>query len=250
MSLTGRGILVRLVSILSLLALWELSARIAASPRLPSAGAVLRLLGEEIGGGRLPHEVAVTLLRVAAAFALAMVSGTALGLAMGRWRSLDRFFDSWLTALLNLPALVLIVLLYVWFGLNDASAIAAVALNKLPATAVTVREGARALDRNLMEMAEAFQVPRSRRLAHVVLPQLFPYLFAAARSGLALIWKIVLVVELLGRSNGVGFEIQLYFQLFDVAHILAYSLAFMIVVQLIEWLVLNPLERRAGRWRP
>ncbi|HLY57357.1 MAG TPA: ABC transporter permease [Stellaceae bacterium] len=250
MSLTGRDILVRLLSILALLAVWEVSARIAASPLLPSATAVLALLGQEIAGGRLPHEVGVTLLRVAASFVLAMVSGTALGLAMGRWRMVDQFFDSWLTALLNLPALVLIVLLYVWFGLNDASAIAAVALNKLPATAVTVREGARALDRNLLEMAEAFQVPHGRRLAHVVLPQLYPYLFAAARSGLALIWKIVLVVELLGRSNGVGFEIQLYFQQFDVAHILAYSLAFMIVVQLIEWLVLNPLERRAVRWRP
>jgi NitT/TauT family transport system permease protein len=82
-----------------------------------------------------------------------------------------------------------------------------------------------------------------------VLPQLYPYLFGAARSGLALIWKIVLVVELLGRSNGVGFEIQLYFQLFDVAHILAYSLAFMIIVQAAEWLVMNPLERRVGAWR-
>jgi NitT/TauT family transport system permease protein len=83
----------------------------------------------------------------------------------------------------------------------------------------------------------------------VILPQLYPSLAAAARSGLALIWKIVLVVELLGRSNGVGFQLGVYFQLFDVTGILAYALSFIIVVQLIEWGLLQPLERRINRWR-
>jgi NitT/TauT family transport system permease protein len=101
----------------------------------------------------------------------------------------------------------------------------------------------------LDEMALSFRMPRWRVLRHVVLPQLVPYVFAAARSGLALIWKIVLVVELLGRSNGIGFQIQIYFQLFDVTMILAYTLAFILVVQIIEWAVLQPLENRATRWR-
>ena len=98
-------------------------------------------------------------------------------------------------------------------------------------------------------MAQSFHMSRWRTLRHVTLPQLTPYVFAAARSGLALIWKIVLVVELLGRSNGVGFQIQIYFQLFDVTLILAYTLAFILVVQLIEWTILQPLERWATRWR-
>jgi NitT/TauT family transport system permease protein len=82
-----------------------------------------------------------------------------------------------------------------------------------------------------------------------MMPQLTPYVFAAARSGLALIWKIVLVVELLGRSNGVGFQIQIYFQLFDVTMILAYTLAFILVVQAIEWGVLRPLQLWTTQWR-
>jgi len=57
------------------------------------------------------------------------------------------------------------------------------------------------------------------------------------------------VAELLGRSDGVGFQIGVYFQLFDVAGILAYTLAFIAVVQVLEWFVLQPLERRASRWR-
>ena len=124
------------------------------------------------------------------------------------------------------------------------------ALNKIPNVVVTIREGARALDPR--SARDGAGVPRSAAatvLRDVMLPQLYPYLAAAARSGLALIWKIVLVVELLGRSNGVGFQLGVYFQLFDVPSILAYALAFIVVVQLIEWGVLQPLERRATQWR-
>jgi len=231
------------------LLLWEVAARLAGSRLLPTASAVVAMMAHEAASGDLLLNLGITLLRVAASFAIAMVLGTALGLALGVWRWLDLAFDSWLIVLLNMPALVLIVLMYVWFGLNEPTAVIAVALNKLPSTAVTVREGARALDRGLMEMARSYRMGRLATLRHVVLPQLHPYLFAAARSGLAIIWKIVLVVELLGRSNGVGFAIEEYFQLFDVTRILAYTLAFILVVQAIEWGLWQPLERRANRWR-
>jgi NitT/TauT family transport system permease protein len=216
---------------------------------LPTVTTVLGAMLQQTISGALPWNLAITLGRVAAAFTLSLLLGSTLGIAMGRWRRLDLLLDSAVTVLLNLPALVVIVLLYVWFGLNEIAAIAAVALNKLPTTVVTLREGARALNPALAEMAASFHMSRRRTLRHVILPQLAPYLFAASRSGLALIWKIVLVVELLGRSNGVGFQIQIYFQLFDVKLILAYTFAFILVVQVIEWAVLQPLERRTTRWR-
>jgi NitT/TauT family transport system permease protein len=191
----------------------------------------------------------MTLFRVVLSFILAMSLGTAIGFAMGRWRALDVVFDSWIVLLLNLPALVVIVLAYVWFGLTEAAAIGAVALNKLPLVVVTLREGARSLDPDFADMARSFRVGAWRRVRHIIVPQLSPFLVVAARSGLSLIWKIVLVVELLGRSDGVGFQIQLYFQLFDVTRILAYTIAFVAVVQAIEWTLLQPIERRVGRWR-
>ena len=72
---------------------------------------------------------------------------------------------------------------------------------------------------------------------------------AATRSGLALIWKIVLVVEMLGRSNGMGYQLHFFFQQFDVASILAYTIAFVALIQAIELLLLKPLDKRAQRWR-
>jgi NitT/TauT family transport system permease protein len=151
--------------------------------------------------------------------------------------------------LLNLPALVIIVLAYIWAGLTETAAVSAVALNKLPIATVTVREGARSLDTALDEMAQVFRMRAWTRIRHVVLPQLAPYLAAAARSGLSLVWKIVLIVELLGRPNGVGFEIGVAFQLFDVTRILAYALAFVAVMLAVETLLVQPLERHIARWR-
>jgi NitT/TauT family transport system permease protein len=241
---------VPLASILALLLLWQVAAWLAAEPRLmPPPAVVLERLAEEAASGELPFHLVATLLRVAGSFAIAMALGTALGLLMGRLPLLDAAFQPWLVFFLNLPALVTIVLAYIWIGLDETAAVVAVALNKIPNVVVTVREGARALDKGLLEMAQAFAVDRWRTLRHVVLPQLAPFFLAATRSGLALIWKIVLVVELLGRSSGVGFQIGTYFQLFDVAAILAYALSFVAIVQMIEWCVVQPIERRISQWR-
>jgi NitT/TauT family transport system permease protein len=204
----------------------------------------------EARSGALAFNLAVTLARVAASFLIAMLLGTVIGLVMGRNRTVDRLGDPWLVVLLNLPALVIIVLAYIWAGLTETAAIAAVALNKLPIATVTVREGARSLDAGLDEMAQVFRMGPWVRLRHVVFPQLAPYLAAAARSGLSLVWKIVLIVELLGRSNGVGFEIGIAFQLFDVTRLLAYAFAFVAVMLVIETFLVQPLERHVSRWRP
>src|ERR1700746_3235567 len=104
---------------------------------------------------------------------------------MGRVKLADKLGDPWLVVLLNLPALVIIVLAYVWGGLTEAAAIAAVAINKLPNTILTVREGARALDSALDEMAHVFAIPRGTAFRHIILPQLTPYVAAAGRSGLS-----------------------------------------------------------------
>jgi NitT/TauT family transport system permease protein len=240
----------RLLSLAALIAAWWIGSHFAGERLLPQPQAVAAAIVAEARSGALAFNLGTTLARVAAAFFIAMALGTMLGLAMGRHRNLDRLGDPWLVALLNLPALVIIVLAYVWAGLTEAAAIAAVALNKLPIAIVTVREGARSLDAGLDDMAQVFRMGPWVRLRHVVLPQLAPYLAAAARSGLSLVWKIVLIVELLGRPNGVGFEIGIAFQLFDVTRILAYALAFVGVMLVIETFLVQPLERHVSRWRP
>ena len=242
--------MLRLASLALFVAIWWVASLFAGAQMLPGPERVLEKVIDEARAGELFFQVGVTLLRVFFAFTLAMAVGTAIGLLMGRFKLVDRLGDPWLIVLLNMPALVIIVLAFIWGGLTEIAAVLAVAVNKLPNAVVTVREGARALDAGLDEMAQVFALPRWKALRHVVLPQLAPYVAAAARSGLSLVWKIVLIVELLGRPNGVGFEIGIAFQLFDVTLILAYALTFVVVILAIETLLVQPIERRASRWRP
>ncbi len=195
----------RFLSLAVLIAAWAITAALVHSRLLPGPLAVGATALADIRSGELPFQMACTLARVVASFAIAMMLGSIAGYAMGRSKALDSFADSWLVVLINMPALVLIIFAYIWIGLNEAAAILAVAINKLPNVIVVMREGARALDPEIDEMASVFQFGRLKRIRHVVIPQLAPYLAAGSRSGLSIVWKIVLVVELLGRPNGVGF---------------------------------------------
>lgn len=239
----------RFLSLAVLVAAWAITAALAQSRLLPGPLAVGATTLAEIRSGELPFQMACTLGRVIGSFAIAMILGSIAGYAMGRSKTLDRFADSWLVVLINMPALVVIIFAYIWIGLNETAAILAVAINKLPNVIVVMREGARALDPEIDEMASAFQFTRFKKLRHVVIPQLAPYLAASSRSGLSIVWKIVLVVELLGRPNGVGFVLGSAFSLFDMAKILSYAICFIVLMLVIEGFVVQPLERRANRWR-
>jgi NitT/TauT family transport system permease protein len=240
----------RLLSIVVFFATWWTASLLAGGAKLPSPPLVLTAMITEVSSGALFFHLGMTMARVALAFTLAMTLGVAIGYLMGRVRLANRVGDPWLILLLNLPALVVIVLAYIWAGLTEVAAISAIAINKLPTAVVTLREGTRTLDAALDEMSTVFAIPRWKAFRHVILPQLAPYIAATARSGLSLVWKIVLVAELLGRPNGVGFEIGVAFQLFDIPLLLAYSLTFAAVVLAIETVLLQPFEAHLSRWRP
>ncbi len=241
--------LLALLSLLLLMLIWHGLAIYFNDNTLPTPELVLSVFWQEIISGQLPHHLGITLFRLITSFSIAMFFGCAIGIVLGRNKKLDAFFDNWLIIFLNIPALVTIILCYVWFGLIESAAILAVVINKLPNVIVTLREGTKALDKDLFEMAQCYHFSKQKTFTHVIWPQLHPFVMAATRSGLALIWKIILVVELLGRSDGMGYQLHLFFQLFDVASILAYTIAFILVIQAIELFILKPLDKKACRWR-
>ena len=251
-TITGVGLSnrwLRVISFVLLILILAGAAALAQSRVLPDPWQVTLTLYDHAVNGSLLFDLGITLWRVIVAFIFAMLAGCAIGIVMGLRGRLDVLFDGWLILLLNIPALVTIVLCYVWFGLGEAAAILAVALNKFPNVVVTLREGTRAVDRDLLQVAEVFRLDRRTTFFRFFLPQLYPYIMVAARSGIALIWKIVLVVELLGRSNGIGFQISIFFQLFDIAGIMAYTLAFVIVMLFVEIALVGPMDRYVTRWR-
>lgn len=233
-----------------LLVLWHLLAVIVDHRLFPTPVEVVREVWFLATERSLIEDVLKTLSRAAAAFVTAMLLGAILGAIFGRVRAADRLFGSWVLIGLNVPAIVVAITCYIWLGLSEFALILAVVINKTPLVTVTMREGVRALDHGFGELAALYRVPFWRRLRRFTMPQLMPYALTAARTGLSLIWKIVLVFEVLGSDGGVGFRIGIFFQNFDITGILAYTMAFMAVVFLIEYAVMRRLEAKVLGWRP
>ena len=248
----GRQIVGRSLEIASLpllLVLWQVLAMHYGNRLFPTPVDVAGRIAELTTAEKLVPDFAKTLGRAAVAFVLSMIIGSAIGIVMGRVRWLDRLFGGWLVVGLNLPAIVIAIVLYIWLGLTEFALILAVMCNKIPLVATTIREGVKSFSHDLDELAVAFRMPFLRRLRLIFVPQLMPFVWASARTGLSLIWKIVLVFEVLGSDGGVGFRINIFFQFFDVTAILAYTVVFIAVIVIIEYGVMRPLEHKVSGWR-
>jgi NitT/TauT family transport system permease protein len=239
----------RIASIFSFFLIWHLASIFVDVELLPGPSEVSKKIIEEAISSELFFHTLITLKRVFISFIIAMLIGTFFGIYMGRNERANTILDDWLVLGLNVPALVIIILCYVWFGLNEMAAILAVSLNKIPMVAVIMREGSRAIEKDYLDVGKFYKIENNKLFFKVILPQLYPYLLSSARSGLSLIWKIVLVVELLGRSNGVGFKLYGFFQFFDIPGILAYTLAFVILIIFVEFLLIRPFERKMSVWK-
>lgn len=242
------GGLSRLLSVLSLVGAWVLAAALLSPTVLPGPLETLAFGWRELRSGELTFHLAVTMRRVLIAFGVSMIVGTLLGALVGVSRVLDRLLSAWLVFGLTVPRIVLFVVAYLIFGLNDTAAVAALILTVLPTVVVQLREGTKALDPKLLELSRAYRRPPLLVWRRVIFPQLLPFVVGTARGALSLAWKMVVLAELLGRTSGIGYQIAFYFQMFNMTGILAYGLAMMVVLATID-VIFSALTQRAFRWR-
>lgn len=87
------------------------------------------------------------------------------------------------------------------------------------------------------------------RLRHIILPELLPYILSGSRLGLSLSWQVVVLSELFGLSNGVGYKINLNFQDFSIAGVMAWTLSFTAIMAVLEFGIISRVESRLTRWR-
>jgi len=247
--LEGRvGTALQLASYASILLLWLLAARTLGAV-VPGPIETFEFIGRELERGTLLAHLWVTTQRVLIAFVAAMVAGVAIGAAMGSSRRLDDLLQGWLVMTLTVPRILLFVVAYLTIGLTDRALVLALVITVVPTIVVAIREGTRALDASLLEMATAFRRTRAQAWRHVILPQLTPFIIGTARGALALAWKMVVLGELIGRTSGVGYQISFYFQFFNMTGILAYGVTMMVLLAAVDLGVMGVVQRLAFRWR-
>jgi len=188
-------------------------------------------------------------VRIVGAFVIALAISVVAGALLGRVRLAERLLGPWVTIGASVPSLVVIVVMYLAIGANDRAAMVGTALVVAPSMTFAVWDGMRAINPELQEMARVFAVPRFTIVRRVILPQTLPFIFTAARTGIALTWRIMIFVELIGRSSGVGYRIQYFYNIADMNRVIAAALPFVALMLAFEFGVLRPLERYVFRWR-
>jgi NitT/TauT family transport system permease protein len=191
-----------------------------------------------------------SLRRVFVGATVAMIFSVAVGIYMGTVRMGEHFFQPLVVLGLTIPGLMWALIAVMLFGINEFASYFAVAVTTFPMLVINIWAGVKSLDKELMDMSHVFHFTKSMKITQVILPQLVSNIFAATRYGLGLAWKVVVVVEMFGTSNGVGYQVMKSYQVFNMEGVIAWTLTFVVAMIVIEYGIINLAERRLTAWRP
>jgi ABC-type nitrate/sulfonate/bicarbonate transport system permease component len=173
---------------------------------------------------RIPTDLLPSLGRMLAGFALAVGGGVALGALLGFSRMLSTALDPVLQFLRALPPPALIPVSLLVFGAGDSAKVFLIALGAVWPVLLNTVDGVRGVDRTALDMARSYRVPAHARLTRLVLPAALPRIFAGARTALGIAIILMVVSELIGADNGVGYVVQLAQRGFDIPEMWAGTL--------------------------
>ena len=237
-------------SIVAMMIVWWFLTVFFPPTLVPHPIDTLMEVGAIVNTGQFLSEMGATLRRVGVGFAIAMLIAIPLGIVMGTIKSLENFFEPPVILGLTMPGLVWAVMAIMFLGLNETSAYAAVAITIMPMLAISLWQGTKSIDKDLIDMSTAFHASAWSKVVDVILPQLVSHILAAIRYGLGLAWKVVVVVEMFGFSNGVGYQVVRGFNVFSMKQVMAWAITFLVVMIVIEFGIIGWLEGRVTRWRP
>lgn len=246
----NRFVVLKSLGVATLLVLWWIGSLFLPADVLPGPVAVAEAFADNVRSGVLLIHFRDTMQRIVLGFLLALSGGILVGTAMGLSKKIEDFIDTWVMVALTIPSLCFLIVIYILMGLNEFSTVLAIAISGFSSITINVWQGVKNVDNKLLAMARVFNVDRPTRFRRVVIPQIMPYILAASRYGLGIVWKITVVAELLGRNSGIGFQLHYWFQLFNMPQVFAWTLFFTFVMLFVELAIFKQIERHVFHWRP
>ncbi len=192
---------------IALLIAWELaSVQGWLSTRiLPEPLAVLQAFNKLLGSGELTQHVAVSTGRALAGLAVGGGLGLLLGLLTGSLRVAETLLDTSLQMLRNIPALALIPLVILWFGIDESAKLFLVAVGVFFPIYLNTFHGIRSVDAGLIEMARSYGLSGWQLYRQVILPGALPSILVGLRFALGLMWVLLIVAETISAQSGIGY---------------------------------------------
>lgn len=237
-----------LLGIAVLISVWAYAASTQKEYVLPGPDETWAAIRKILATDEFWEALRMTLVRALVGLFAALVVGVAWGCAMGKWKRVGWFFQPGLYVLLSTPAIVFVILGMVWFGTaGDLVVIFVVGIVTAPVLAAASAQAVRDVDRDLIEMARVFRLPKRVIVRRVEIPMIAPPVLAAATVALGQSIRVCVMAELLATATGMGGAVRMAQNNIDTPEIFAYAVAMAAVAFLLEASLVSPLRKRAGK---
>lgn len=190
-----------------------------------------------------------TLSRTFVGFIGATIIGISVGVIMGVSSFGQEYLTPYVFLGLTLPGVAWAAILTIVLGFGFLTPVVVVTVTAWPFVALIVWKGVEDLDRDLIKMSYAFEVPRRRILLRMIFPNVAPSLFSSIRYGIVISWSIETNAEIFATNNGIGHQIVEAYAAYQYNEAFAWAFLFLFVVMILEFGILRPIERRVYSYR-
>lgn len=233
-----------------LVALWQLvtGSGLVSPIFLPSPARVVRALVDLAVTGDLWRHLSASLVRIGYGWVLGTLFGVAAGLMIGLFTVSRAVGLPLVAALFPIPKIALLPLLILWLGIGEGSKVATIALSVFFPTVISTFSGVDSVPRNLIRMAQSFNVPLWRIIAQVLLPGALAGMLAGFRISIAAALLVLVAAEMIGAQYGLGAFLILTGNMMQTDRLMA-GVVVVSILGLAMAFVVGSLERRLLRWR-
>jgi len=192
------------------LILWQVigSAELISPQMLPPLTSVIADFWDILTSGELLHHLQVSVVRALSGFLLGGALGLVFGLIVGFSKRSEQVLDPTVQMLRTVPLLAITPLFILWFGFGEFSKILLISMGAFFPMYVNTFLGVRSVDSKLFDVARVLEFSRFHQITKLVLPAAMPNVLLGLRLSLSVSWLCLVVAELMGADQGIGFMIQ------------------------------------------
>jgi sulfonate transport system permease protein len=236
---------------ISLLIVWQSASSAGVLPTrfLPAPRAVLRSFVDLSASGELWMHVRISALRALSGFAVGGGLGLMLGLLTGSLSWAETLLDTTLQMLRNIPALALIPLVILWFGIDESAKLFMVALGVFFPVYLNTFHGIRSVDKGLLEMGKTYGLSGWPLYREIILPGALPFILVGVRFSLGFMWVMLIVAETISARSGIGYMTMNAREFMQTDVMVVGILLYALLGKLAD-LLAKGLERYWLRWNP
>jgi ABC-type nitrate/sulfonate/bicarbonate transport system permease component len=244
----NRKVIVRLVSLIFVLLVWEYYGRRVNPILFTYPSAIARAFFVLVGNGELQSYMKESLLVLTYASILSVLAGVLLGVIMGRFSIVEWAADIYVNALYSTPMVAVVPLIVLWFGFKVPAKVIIVFLFMVFPVLLNTYEGVKNVDRNLQEVARSFCSSESQLWRHLIIPSAIPFIVAGVRLAIGRGLVGMIVAEFYTSVTGLGYMIVRYANALETDKLFVPIVMVMILgvglLSLAKW-----VEGRIAPWR-